>query len=67
MAYRKNYPDRKLVFLIIDDATGYVPKESNLVIDVFYSLPFFDKNFMHLFIKSEVDFVSRLLIINMFV
>lgn len=56
-AYKINYPDRKLGFLIIDDATMYIPKESKLMRDVFYSLPTFDKNFMSLFIKSEVDFV----------
>lgn len=57
-AYRENYPDKKLGFLIIDDATAYVPKNSDMRIsNVVYSLPFFDKNFMSLFVKSDVDFV----------
>ncbi|HIB1894439.1 hypothetical protein [Enterococcus faecium] len=57
-AYRRNYPDKKLGFLIIDDATVYVPKKSKMLVsDAFDNFPFFDKNFMNLFVKSDVDFV----------
>lgn len=55
--YRKNYPDKKLGFLIIDDATFYVPKLKISAKETFTNLPFFDKNFMKLFVKSDVDFV----------
>lgn len=59
-AYRENYPLKKLGFLIIDDATFYIPKRKNNMIsnqDAFYSFPIFDKNFMSIFVKSDVDFV----------
>lgn len=59
-AYRKNYPLKKLGFLIIDDATFYIPTRKNNAIspqDAFYFYPIFDKNFMHIFIKSDVDFI----------
>lgn len=55
--YRKNYPDKQLGFLIVDDATFYASKLQMLPREVFGSLPFFDKNFMKLFVKSDVDFV----------
>ncbi|MGC6770018.1 hypothetical protein [Enterococcus sp. LJL51] len=59
-AYKKNYPNKQLGFLIVDDSTYYVrKKETNRIStrEAVFSLPFFDKNFMKLFIKSEVDFV----------
>ncbi|HAR1310995.1 TPA: hypothetical protein QFD99_002629 [Enterococcus faecium] len=55
---RRNYPDKKLGFLIIDGATVYIPKKSKMLVsDAFDNFPFFDKNFMNLFVKSDVDFV----------
>lgn len=60
MAYRNNYPNKQLGFLIVDDSTYYVPKQKiNKMTsrEAFYNLPFFDKNFMKMFIKSKVDFV----------
>lgn len=58
--YRKNYPNKRLGFLIVDDATYYVTKKNMDGIttrEAFLNLPFFDKNFMKMFIKSEVDFI----------
>jgi len=55
--YRKNYPEKKLGFLIVDDATFYVPKLEMSSAAVLKSLPFFDKNFMKLLVKADVDFV----------
>lgn len=60
-AYRENYPHKKLGFLIFDESTFYVPHRElskpmkNL--ELLYLLPMFDKNFMKLLIKSDVDFV----------
>lgn len=56
-AYRENYPEKQLGFLIVDDATVYVPKFEMSSAEVLKSLPFFDKNFMKLFVKADVDFV----------
>lgn len=61
-AYKKNYPNKRLGFLIVDDSTFYVNKkqlQSNQISSkkAFFTYPFFDKNFMNLFIKSKVDFV----------
>ena len=56
-AYRKNYHNKKLGFLIVDDSTMYLSKLRVHGRDIFLSLPFFDKNFMKSFIKSDVDFV----------
>lgn len=59
-AYRDNYPLKKLGFLIIDDSTFYIRRRVNNKISsksAFYSFPVFDKNFMQIFIQSDVDFV----------
>lgn len=56
-AYRENYPSKKLGFLIVDGATLYLPRLKMKARDVFRSLPFYDKNFMKLFVESDVDFV----------
>lgn len=58
-AYRKNYPNKKLGFLILDDSTYYIPKGKAVLsnAELFYNLPIFDKNFMSLLVKSDVDFV----------
>lgn len=61
-AYRENYPNKKLGFLIIDDSTFYITEkqfETQRVStkEVFLTYPFFDKNFMKLFIKTKVDFI----------
>lgn len=59
-AYRKNYPNKQLGFLIVDDSTYYIPKKRTNGIsrpEAFYNLSCFDKNFMSLFIKSEIEFV----------
>lgn len=60
-AYRTNFPDKKLGFMILDDSTYYVlnnqlqkPVTGKQIL---YNLSFFDKNFMKLFIKSDVDFI----------
>lgn len=53
--YRALHPGKKLGFLIIDDATTYASELSYQ--DAFNCLPFHDKNFMKLFIKSDIDFV----------
>ncbi|GFH40272.1 hypothetical protein Hs20B_06700 [Lactococcus insecticola] len=59
-SYRENYPHKKLGFLIIDDATMYLPSKKTprtTLKDAVYSLPYYDKNFMSLFVQSDVDFV----------
>ena len=60
-AYRENFPDKKLGFMIFDDSTYYVPGHLYLSKvtpkQMFLQMPFFDKNFMKLFIKSDVDFL----------
>lgn len=59
-SYREEYPDKKLGFLIIDDATVYISKNNiskGSIKDAILSLPFYDKNFMRLFDKADVDFV----------
>lgn len=59
-AYKKNYPDKQLGFLIVDDSTCYVREKETTRIstrEAVRNLPFFDKNFMKLLVKSEVDFV----------
>lgn len=59
-AYRKNFPQKKLGFLIVDDATFYVKKSKAGKLSkkqTFYLLPQFDTNFMRLFAESDVDFV----------
>ncbi|WP_367006602.1 hypothetical protein ABZ559_12145 [Streptococcus sp. ZY19097] len=61
-AYRKNYPNKKLGFLIVDDSTFYITRkqfQTNPIStkEAFLDYPFFDKNFMNLFITSKVDFV----------
>lgn len=60
-AYRENFPDRKLGFMILDDSTFYLPEKysTNAISDkqIFFQMPFFDKHFMKLFIKSDVDFL----------
>lgn len=58
-AYRENYPNKKLGFLIFDESTMYIAKDkmTSKAREIFYSLPIFDKNFMNPLIKSDVDFV----------
>ena len=60
-AYRKNHPNKQLGFLIVDDSTYYASKKflNNRVTtkQEFLNFPFFDKNFMKLFVGSDVDFV----------
>lgn len=58
-AYRENYPNKKLGFVIFDESTFYVPngKMSLQGRELLYLLPVFDKNFMKLLVKSDVDFV----------
>lgn len=58
-AYRENYPNKKLGFVIFDESTFYVPngKMSLQGRELPYFLPMFDKNFMKLLVKSDVDFV----------
>lgn len=61
-AYRENYSDKKLGFLIVDESTFYVTEKQTqskriLLRDAFWNYPIFDKNFMRLFIKSKVDFI----------
>lgn len=60
-AYRENFPNKKLGFMILDDSTYYIPqnyyKGKATQKQIFLQLPFFDKNFMRLLIKSDVDFL----------
>lgn len=60
-SYRTNFPDKKLGFMILDDSTFYVLKnqfqKSVNAKQILYNLPIFDKNFMNLFIKSDIDFI----------
>lgn len=61
-AYRKNYPNKKLGFLIIDDSTFYTTQNQFRAHritskEAFLNYPFFDKNFMKLFVTSKVDFL----------
>ena len=47
--------------MILDDSTYYVLKNQFQkpvnAKQILYNLPFFDKNFMNLFIKSDIDFI----------
>lgn len=59
-AYKKNFPNKRLGFFILDDSTYYVKKkeiDTRSLCTPVRNLPFFDKNFMKLLIKSEVEFV----------
>lgn len=55
--YRHNFPSKELGFLIVDDSTSYVDKATTTLKEAFHLFPFFDKNFMKLFIKADVDFI----------
>ena len=59
-AYKSNYPNKQLGFLIMDDSTYYMKKnDTNRITtrEAFLSLPVYDKNFMKLVVKSKVDFI----------
>lgn len=60
-AYRDSFPNKKLGFMILDDSTYYIPetylKSKVKVKQMLQQMPFFDKHFMKLLIKSDVDFL----------
>ena len=56
-AYRPDFPDKKLGFMIYDNSTYYASRQKINSREALLNLPFFDKNFMKLFVDSDVDFV----------
>lgn len=56
-AYRSNFPDKKIGFMIYDNSTYYTSRQVMNPREALLNLPFFDENFMKLFIQSDVDFV----------
>lgn len=56
-AYRTNFPDKKLGFMIYDNSTYYTSRQEMKPREALLNLPFFDKNFMSALVKSDVDFI----------
>ena len=65
--YRRNHPDKKLIFFIFDESTGYLQvqdevlaKRGPVALEPFTAVPiwhFYDKRFLDVFLESDVDYL----------